>query len=278
LEKFVKTKNQAIIQNMKVALCVPRLTADISKNIETIEKMAVDASLHGVDVVIFPEATITGLINNDDPVHDEPLCQEIPGQITDRLGKLCIKYDIWLALGLLEKDDGKFYDSAVLIKPDGSVALKYRRVQPHWHGHKADPKIYNQGTEFPKIQTPFGSVGFLICGDLFDEDVVNNFRNIDADWLFYLVAISFPENPPDNQKEWDTVESFEYAKRVKMANTPALMVNYLVDKSIKDDDSYGGAFVISKDGEFLVSYPLEKEGMFVVNLEIKSDKQIRLVE
>lgn len=264
---------------MKVALCVPKLTSDVSKNIETIKKMAVDASLQGVDVAIFPEATVTGLINNDDPEHDEPLCQEIPGQMTDRLGKLCIKYNIWLALGLLEKDYGKFYDSAVLIKPDGSVALKYRRVQPHWHGHKADPEIYCQGTEFPKIQTPFGSVSFLICGDLFDEGVVSRFRSIDADWMFYLVAISFPENPPDNQKEWDTVESFEYGKRVKMANTPALMVNYLAGENFTvDDGSYGGAFVISKDGEFLVSYPLEKEGMLVVNLEMKSDKQIRLVE
>ncbi|MCK5743308.1 MAG: carbon-nitrogen hydrolase family protein [Caldisericia bacterium] len=262
---------------MKVALCAPRLTSDVSKNIETIEKMAVDASLQGVNVVIFPEATLTGLINNDDPEHDDPLCQEIPGEITNRLGKLCIKYNIWLALGLLEKDDGKFYDTAVLIKPDGSIALKYRRVQPHWHGHKADPEIYCQGTKFPKIQTPFGSVGFLICGDLFDEGVVSSFKNIDADWMFYLVAVSFEDNI-SNQKEWDTIVSFEYGKRVKMANTPALMVNYLVDKSIKDDDSYGGAFVISKDGEFLVSYPLGKEGMLIVDIEMKPDKQIRLVE
>jgi hypothetical protein len=25
------------------------------------------------------------------------------------------------------------------------MAFKYRRIQPQWHGHRADPSVYRQG-------------------------------------------------------------------------------------------------------------------------------------
>lgn len=73
----------------KAALIVPRLTADANVNLVTILRMATDAVRSGVSLILLPEAALTGLINNDDPMHDLPLGQEIPGPVTEILGNFC---------------------------------------------------------------------------------------------------------------------------------------------------------------------------------------------
>ena len=71
---------------MKAALLVPRVTADRAANLHRAEQMTVDAATSGAELVLLPEAVLTGLINNDDPAHDLPLGQSVPGPATERLG------------------------------------------------------------------------------------------------------------------------------------------------------------------------------------------------
>jgi predicted amidohydrolase len=64
---------------MKAALVVNRVLPDVDANLANILKAAHAAADEGADLVVFPEAALTGLINNDDPAHDLPLGQPIPG-------------------------------------------------------------------------------------------------------------------------------------------------------------------------------------------------------
>ena len=124
---------------MWAALVIHRVLPDIDANLAAILHMANEAADAGADLVVFPEAALTGLINNDDPSHDLPLGQVIPGPVTDVLAGLARERHIWLAIGLLEREGHRLYDSAVLLTPDGDIGLKYRRIQPRWHGKRADP-------------------------------------------------------------------------------------------------------------------------------------------
>jgi predicted amidohydrolase len=250
---------------MKAALAVPRLTAVMETNLATIERMAAHAVSAEADLVLFPEGVLTGLVNNDDPSHDIPLGQTIPGPATDRLGAFCSRNGIWLGFGMLERQETRLYDSAVLLRPDGSIGLKYRRIQPQWHGAEADPRVYCQGTELPVAQTPFGLLGFLLCGDLFDDAIVSRFRSLNADWMLFPFARCFPDGTAD-QNRWDTKEMPDYVQRVRMAQTPALMVNYVEDGTLDEDHSFGGAFVVSAEGEVIASHPLGEDGMLIVEL------------
>ncbi|MCK4580732.1 MAG: carbon-nitrogen hydrolase family protein [Dehalococcoidia bacterium] len=251
--------------NMKAALVVPRLTAAVDANLATVERMAADAVSSGADLILLPEAVLTGLINDDVPSHDIQLGQTIPGPATDRLGTFCSRHGVWLGFGMIERQGTKLYDSAVLLRSDGSIGLKYRRNQPQWHGKNADPKVYCQGTDLRMASTPFGTVAFLLCGDLFDDAIVTRFQSLDADWLLFPFARCFSDGTAD-QARWDTEELPVYAQRVRMAQTLALMVNYLTDGSLHDDNSFGGAFVVSSDGEVLASHPLGEEGMLIVEM------------
>ncbi len=261
-------------ESTSAALLIPRLTADTGANLATIERMALDAVSAGASLLLLPEAALTGLINNDDPAHDLPLGQTVPGPATDRLGALCARHGVWLGFGMLERQERSLYDSAVLLKPDGSIALVYRRNQPQWHGPRADPATYRQGTELPVASTPFGTVGFLLCGDLFDDDIVARFRGLSVDWMLFPFARCFADGTAD-QVRWETEELPQYAQRIRMAGTPALMVNYLADASLGDDNSFGGACAISATGEVVASHDLGEEGMLIVDLDTLSDNRLR---
>ena len=263
-------------KKLKVTLCVPTITSDISKNIDTVERQIIEAAKSNVDLVVFAETVITGLANDDDPEHDKEFVQKIPSEYSNRLGRLAKKFNIYLAFGILEDDCGKYYDTAILIKPDGTIGLKYRRISPHWHTRTADPSIYCEGDSFPKLETPFGSFGFLICGDMFDDEIIKGLRDSNPDWLLYLVAISFPENIKQSIKEeWHNIESYEYMKQIKKTKTPTLMVNYFEQKS-HPEDAYGGAFVFTANGDLVKSFPLQKEGILITELTQTKNGQIKV--
>lgn len=251
---------------MHAALIINPVGPNRNDNLRMMLSMAKQAASSGADLILFPEAALTGLVNNDDPVHDLPLSETIPGPVTDAIGALCKQLGIWLGTGILERKSDMFYDSAVLFNPMGQIALKYRRNQPQWHGRHADPSVYTEGKEIAKASTPFGSVTFLICGDLFDNEIVTRFNALKADWLLFPFARCFTDGSFDQQR-WETEELPVYMERVKMVRTPAIMVNYLSTPDLNDGGTFGGAFVVSARGNIIAEYPLGKVGILFVDME-----------
>jgi predicted amidohydrolase len=249
---------------MRVELAVNRVTSDPRRNLAEILRMIDAAARRCADLILFPEAAVTGLINDDDPAHDLPLGEEIPGAITDQLAHRCQSEHIWTAIGLLERDGNELYDSAVLIAPDGEIKLKYRRIQPQWHGRQADPLVYRQGGEVLKADTSWGAFAFLICGDLFDDEIVQRVRDLDPGWILFPFARCFDDGSAD-QERWDREEQPAYLERAKLAGVTTLMTNYLAGRELLGG-AFGGAMVAAGDGTMQASFPLGKSGSLQVTL------------
>ena len=247
------------------ALIVHQVEAERAANLGTMLRLSAEAVATGAGLLLFGEAATTGLINDDNPAHDLPLGETIPGPATDCLGACCRRQGVWLGFGLLERDGERLYDAAVLLDPAGAIALTYRRNQPQWHGRAADPRVYCQGSTVGKAPTPCGEVAFLLCGDLFDDDIVGRFRTLRTHWLLFPFARCFGDGSID-QRRWDAEALPEYQERVRAAGTPALMVNYLGGPSLVGDNSFGGAFAISARGEVVAALPLGMEGILAVDL------------
>jgi len=251
------------VKSMKVALVVNCVTTNTYMNFARMLSCIEECAKNGAQLVVFGEAAITGLINNDDPAHDFPLAAPVPGPMTDNLCKKAAELNVHIATGILEKDDSKLYDSAVLISPTESIVLKYRRMSPGWHGRSADPKLYCEGTEVGKCDTPLGSFAFLICGDLFDEHIRTKVRELHPDWLLHLMARSLEDGSFD-QVQWDK-EKLEHVEQVKACGTTTLMVNYLASEEL-EDKNFGGAMVVLPNGEILSELPIGKEGILYMDL------------
>ena len=243
---------------MKVALAVNRVLPDMDSDLDMIISMANEAADNHADLVVFPEAAVTGLINTGDFSHDLALAQTIPGPITKALSGLTQKRGIYLAIGLLEREEERFYDSAVLLTPNAQIAMKYRRIDPHWHYENVDSSIYCEGKDLNKVKTSFGTFTFLICGDLYNDQVVKRARNLRADWLLYLQAYG-PEDGSYDQREWDREDKPRIIKQVGLIGTTTLMTNYLADKDM--EGGCGGAMIIENDGTLLESFPVGKVGV-----------------
>lgn len=251
---------------MKVALAVNCVLPDREANLASILAMASEAADEDVDLVVFPEAPLTGLINDDDPARDLPLGEPIPGPATEKLSAFTRARPVWLAIGLLERDGGQLYDSAVLLSPDGEIALKYRRMQPQWHGRNADPAVYCQGDELTKADTPLGSFVFLICGDLFDDAIAQRARELRPDWVLCPFERCFDDGSHD-QERWDREEVPEYTRRVARIGSTAFITGYLSGEGLHPDGlAFGGAMVISGDGTIVDTFPLGRAGMLVVEV------------
>jgi len=251
---------------MKAALIVHRVVHDAEANLRTILRRVRQASIAGADLVLFAEAALTGLANNDHPTHDLALGVEVPGRVTERLSSAAVAHGVWLGLGLLEREGTHLYDTALLITPVGQLGLRYRRMQPQWHSPRADPSVYQQGTELPVLGTPLGRFAFLICGDLFADPIVERFRALRPDWLLYPLARCFSDGAAD-QRRWEEEELPDYVQRVRRTGATALMVNYLAERDLQGG-AFGGAGVVRPDGEVLASLPLGEEGMLLVDLEM----------
>jgi predicted amidohydrolase len=252
---------------VRAALAVVPVGADPAANTAAVLAFMHEAADRGADLVLFPEGVITGLINTDDPVHDLLLAQEVPGPATDAVATVAARRGLWVCFGLLERAGEQLYDSAVLIDDAGHLRLKHRRINPGWHGRQASPETYREGTEVPVVVTPWGRMAILICGDLFDERAVAGVHEAAPDWLLFPFARCFSGGGV-SQARWDAEELPAYAARVRLAGVPALMVNYLADAvSLPEDQSFGGAFVVSSEGQLVASKVLGETGLLVVDLD-----------
>ncbi len=248
---------------MRVALAVNPVSPDMRANRQAILALAEKATAAKADLLLFPEAALTGLCNDDDPAHDLPLGQPVPGPLTEELAAIAREGKMWLGFGLLERDGKKLYDTAVLLSATGEIALKYRRIHPGWHGPRASRAVYGHGDTIPVAETPWGRVAFLICGDLFDNAILRRVRTLSLDLLLYPFARDTYVRPPDAW--WAQEELPAYIERVRQLGVTTLMVNYLA-RDLPDDTTFGSAVIVRGDGTRLAYYPPGRVGLLLGDL------------
>jgi predicted amidohydrolase len=250
---------------VRVALGVPRVHRDLPHNLRAIGWMTEEAAGRGARLVLFSEAALTGFgALSGDPVHDLPLGVPIPGEETARLAEVAVERRVWLALGFFEREGDALYDSAALFSPDGEIALAYRRIDPHWYSPHANPAVYRQGNAMPQASTELGTCAFLLCGDLFDDWIVQRVRATRPDLLLFPIARGLDEDVPD-AASWYARERHLYARRARQAGTGMVLVNQL-SGGAREAACFGGAMVVSGRGEIVAELPLGREGILIAEV------------
>lgn len=249
----------------RVALGVHCVQADRAANLDAIAQLAHEAADRGASLALFAETALTGFIATGDPAHDLPLGESVADLAIAQLADVARDCRLWIGLGLYEREGARLYDAAVLLAPDGKLALHYRRIDPHWHWPRNDPAVYRQGLDVPVAETPFGRCAFLLCGDLFNDAVLANLTAATPDVLLIPFARSFDSEVTD-AADWERREQFRYAARVRLAGVPALLVNY-VGPDASGRDCFGGAMAVDARGTILDRLPLGESGLLFVTLE-----------
>lgn len=174
---FTLSCSQAQQKNVKIALAqIFCLDGDRSGNFARIEGALEEAVGMGAEIVCFPETSIYGWVN---PIaHDKAV--PIPGDDTDILCKLAKENNVFISIGLAEKDGDNLFDSMVLIDNKGNIILKHRKI--NIVTELMDPP-YTPGSSVNTVDTKFGKIGLLICADSFKEEVINDMKELKPDLM-----------------------------------------------------------------------------------------------
>lgn len=225
----------------------------ISENLRQVEDAVDMAFKRDCHLICFPECALTGL-PTEDYEKDFTLATEIPGRLTRKITTIARKYHIFIAIGLLEKAEGKIYDSAVLFNEWGKIVLKYRRINHQWHSHNLPKNLYVEGKDFNTCLTPFGKIAFAICGDIFDDNVIKLIKEAKLDFLIVPMSRSFGRDCL-NKKDWEKREKFVYARQIAIMGVNSLLVNAFEPRP---HGSFGGSLIIATNGQIIAETKIGK--------------------
>lgn len=154
--------------NLAVAQFQPK-DGDKAYNLSVIRKLATAAKAKGADAISFHEMCITAYTFTKDLSQKEitALAEEVPnGESTNKLIGISKELNLPILAGLVEKADGKIYNTYVCVSPDGLVA-KYRKLHPFIS------KFMSPGNEYCVFDLLGWKCGILIC---YDNNIVENVR------------------------------------------------------------------------------------------------------
>lgn len=197
------TEESAMTATYRVAAAqIFCLDGDKPGNLVRIENAMQQAKSAEVDIICFPEMALMGWVNPDAHQQSQP----IPGADSDTLAALARKYQMYMVIGLGEKDGEKLYDSAILLDPNGEILLKHRKV--NILTELMDPP-YTPGKGVQVVETEFGKFGLMICADSFVEEVKEEMTALQPDLLLipYGWAKEVEDWPGHGQELEKTVTS-----------------------------------------------------------------------
>jgi nitrilase len=149
---------------------------DLDATLLKIESRVSEAASLGVQLAVFPEALLPAYPKGADfgarvgtrspqgrlqyRVYSDH-CVEIPSAAIDSLASIAGKHAMYLVVGIVERDGGTLYCTAVFISADGRIIGKHRKVMP-----TAVERLiwgFGDGSTLHVVDTPLGKLGAAIC-------------------------------------------------------------------------------------------------------------------
>jgi deaminated glutathione amidase len=133
------------------------------------------AMAHAPRLVVFPEAFVSGV----NFIILRQMAEPLPdGETCGRLRELARQRSVHLVAGILEEgEDGRIYDSAVVVDPQGEVLGTYRR-RFLWVGER---NYVAAGREPLVVETELGRIGLLVGYDICFPEACSEFLRGDVD-------------------------------------------------------------------------------------------------
>jgi N-carbamoylputrescine amidase len=138
---------------------------DVSYNLLQGQQLAFEAAVKGAAVVVLPELCLSGYVMRDK--YEAASCaQTANGYQTEAFMQITKKYNMHIVFGFIELKEGKLYNSAAVIGPQGLVATCQK------HNLWGSDYLWAESADnlLPVIITRAGRLGVLICRDAMNND------------------------------------------------------------------------------------------------------------
>ena len=130
----------------------------------------------GSDLIVFPEATLTGFPTREN-VRD--VAETLDGPSLSKVRDAARDANIGVVVGLAEREGERFYNTTVLIDERGDIALRYRKT----HLWATDVGVFTPGDRYEVCEFKGTTVGLLICYDIEFPETARAVASLGAEML-----------------------------------------------------------------------------------------------
>ncbi len=280
MSEKAKTVRVAVVQAAPVVF-------DLEKTLEKALGLIKEAAQKGANIVVFPETFIPGyprgltfgfnvgartMEGRKDFQRFHDNCVAVPGPEVDILSKAAAENNVYLAMGITEKDgnniDGTLHCCVLFFGPDGTFLGRHRKLKPTG----SERYIWGQddGSTLTVVDTPYGQMGALICWE--------NYMPL-ARAAMYQKGIKIYLAPTADQRD-----TFQCTLRHIAIEGRCFVIccNQYMEKSMYPTDLYGydeieaqpevmcrgGSCVINPFGEYVAGPSFGGEEILIADLDL----------
>jgi nitrilase len=254
---------------------------DVAATVGQLERACRECAASGARLAVFPEALIGGYpkgmvfgaslgIRTDEGrtlFRSYSDCAiEVPGPVTDAIGEIAKAHSLYLVAGVVERDGGTLYCTAIYISADGRLLGKHRKLVP-----TAIERIIwgcGDGSTLTVVESPIGRFGALICWE--------NYMPL-ARMSMYLQGVQIYCAPTvDDRESWIptmrhiaregrcfVLSSCQYLTRA------AYPPNWLATtENLPDTPIRGGSCILDPTGEIIAGPLYDRPGLLTAKIDL----------
>ena len=213
-----------------------------------------------VQMVVYPEIHLCG---DSDSAPDaaawlDAAAEPLDGPRVHTLAEVAARHEVWLVPGSVPElgDDGRIYNTAVVLDPHGTLVASYRKIFP-WRPYET----WACGSEFVVFDVPeAGRFGLSIC---YDSWFPESSRQLG--WLGAEVVLNLVKTTGADRKH-----------ELVIAQANAIVNQlYFLSLNAGGPPGWGQSIYVDPDGEVLALVPGAERAVTVLELDLDRVSQVR---
>lgn len=251
---------------MKLKLALAQINTrlgDVQANLEKHLSLAQEARQAGMDLLVFPELSLTGYVLQD--LVPSVSCQaEADDPVFRQLLDASRALD--LMVGFVDEDTRhRFYIASAYLS-QGAVVHVHHKVYLPTYGLFDEGRFFAPGNSVRAFDTRFGRFGMLICEDFWHASPPYLLWLDGADVLFFASA-----SPGRGLNDKAKLESSDWVEQTNRAYA-GLFTTFVVhsNRSGFEDglNFWGGSTVYDPDGKLVIQAPYYEESLTTAKIDL----------
>src|SRR5258706_2324567 len=257
--------------NVGLAQIHPKI-GDVAANLQTHLEYIKEAKRAGVDLLLFPELSLTGY-NVEDLVYELAMQPTNDNPTFRHLLQASVDFDMDLMVGFVDTDQRARYFIAAAYLSGGKVLHVHHKVYLPTYTMFDEGRYFAWGDSVRAFDTRFGRVGMLICEDFWHASPPYLL------WLDRAELLLFHSASP--ARGLDSSDKMNSARWVQLVNQAygSMFTNYVLHcNRVGFEDGlnfWGGSTIIDPDGEIMVEGPMHEEALLVQTIDLNQLRRTR---
>jgi len=223
----------------------------------------------GVQLVIFPELSLTGYFLKD---LVPEIAISLDGPVMNELRALSARTDIVLG-AVIEEPDHRYFNASLYLS-GGELVHLHRKVYLPTYGMFDEQRYLASGDRFRSFKTAYGRVGMLVCEDIWhlSSAYILGLQGVDM----IICASASPGRGITTDERLGTAESYGLLCRT-YAQFLTTFFLYCNRVGYEDGANYwGGSMVIGPNGDIVAQHEDADEALVIARLDLADVRRERL--